>query len=290
MSNPDQNQRFLFEQGEIRGQVVGLSHSYREVLSKHTYPKPVAKLLGQFMAASSLLASTLKFQGSLILQVSGHGQVRTLMAECNDQGQIRAIGQYNDDFVDSGSMLGDGQLAITIDPTKGQRYQGIVLLTDGDSLAQVLEDYFERSEQIRTRIWLASDEQQAAGFMIQAMPTSAEKSSLSQEVDDIWTRIETLSDTLTDEELLALNNETLLYRLFHEEQVRLFEATELVFHCGCSRERSGNAIRYLGLDDARQLVKEQGYIAADCQFCHSHYSFDAEQVEALFAEHGKDLN
>ena len=170
MSNVDQSQRFLFDNSPIRGELVGLHHSYQEVLSKHNYPDPVKILLGEFMAAAALLSSRLKLDGSLILQVSGNGQVRVLMAECNADGELRAIAQYNDDFSDAGSILGVGQLAITLDPKKGNRYQGIVSLNDGDNLADVLEQYFTQSEQLDTHIWLACNGHNASGLLLQKLP------------------------------------------------------------------------------------------------------------------------
>jgi len=283
MSNSDQSQRFLFEQTQVRGQLVGLHQAWQEVLSKHNYPEPVQNLLGQFMAASVLLSSTLKFEGSLILQAAGNGQVRSLMAECRNKTELRAIATYNDDFSAQGKILGEGQLAITVDPDKGQRYQGIVVLNDGQSLAKVLEDYFHKSDQIKTRIWLAADQQRAAGFMVQAMPISHDTSSLENHDDDLWDRVNILSDTLTDQELLELPNDRLLTRLFHEEEVRLYDPDDLAFHCTCSRERSGNAIRHLGEEDALALLAEQGVVATDCQFCHARYAFNEEEIKALFA-------
>lgn len=291
MSSPDQTQRFLFDQSQIRGEITGLSQSYLDVLDKHNYPEPVQRLLGEFMAAVALLSDTLKFEGRLSLQVRGAGQVRMLMAECRNHEAVRAIAQYTDDFSDQAPLLGQGQMAITIEPDQGKRYQGIVPIDDDDqSLSRAVEDYFRQSEQIRTRLWLAADGQRAGGVLIQAMPESASEGSLENPDTDAWDRVTHLADTLTDEELLQLDNPTLLHRLFHEEQLRLFESHELRFECTCSRERCANAILTLGEEEALNVVAEEGVLHSDCQFCHQQYRFDRDDITALFADYRQNLN
>ncbi len=290
MSNPDQTQRFLFDNTHIRGEITGLQRSYQEVLAKHNYPEPVRLLLGEFMAAVALLSDTLKFDGTLSLQVRGAGQVRMLMAECRDNRALRAIAQYNDDFSADQSLLGNGQLAITIEPKNGKRYQGIVSINDGDhSLSHALEDYFRQSEQIRTRVWLFADQQIATGLLLQAMPHSASEGSLEVD-DDAWNRVVHLAETLTADEMLTLDNTTVLQRLFHEEEVRVYEARPLEFECTCTRERCANAILMLGEEEAQAVVAEQGEIHSDCQFCHQHYRFVPEDVTELFETYKQQLN
>ena len=156
-------------------------------------------------------------------------------------------------------------------------------------MAAALEDYFQQSEQIRTRIWLAADGRRAAGLLIQAMPESASESSLSRD-SDAWDRIISLSDTVTDDELLNLPNERLLTRLFHEETVRTWPPTPRHFECTCSHERSANALSSIGYAEARQLAVEQGSIEVDCQFCHAKYFYTVEDVEALFQDQPTSLN
>ena len=289
MSNPDQTQRFLFDDTPLRGEITGLQQSYRDVLDKHNYPEPVRHLLGQFMAAVALLSDTLKFEGTLSLHVRGAGQVRMLMAECRDHQALRAIAQYTDDFSPNDPLLGQGQLAITIEPKRGKRYQGIVPIDDDHTLARALEGYFRQSEQIRTRIWLEADDRSAAGMLVQAMPVSASEGSLEIKDDDAWDRVTHLADTLTPEELLGLDNETILHRLFHEEKVRLFPQRSLRFECTCSRERCGEAILTLGYEEASQIVAEEGAIHSDCQFCHEHYRFEQDDVDALFEQQRQRL-
>lgn len=292
MTQFDQTLRFLFDDTPIRGEFTQLEKSYQEVLSKHPYPAPVKRLLGEFMAAAAMLSDTIKFKGMLSLQVKGAGQIRTLMAECRDNRALRAIAQYNDDFADSEALLGEGQMAITIEPEKGQRYQGIVPINDGElTLAKVLENYFMQSEQIRTRIWLFADGEKAAGFLLQAMPTSASESSLHTEDREDWDRLVHLAETQTEAEALGLEASEMLYRLFHEETVRVFEPRELQFECTCSQERTANAIVTLGPEEALSIVHEQGHIDIDCQFCHERYVFTQQDIETLFKDDpGATLN
>jgi len=290
MTELDHTTRFLFADSAVRGELTQLDRSVSEVLSKHHYPSSIQPLLGQFMAAAAMLSDTLKFDGTLSLQVRGSGQVRTLMAECRDNRALRALAQYNDDFDDSGPILGEGQLAITIEPNQGHRYQGVVAINDTDlGLAQVLEGYFQQSEQIRTRIWLFTDQHKAAGLMLQAMPQSASDSSLNiPEDDDNWSRLMLLASTLKPEEIFGLDAQTVLHRLFHEEPLRLYPPRPLEFECTCSTGRSGNAIVTLGATEALALVEELGHIDIDCQFCHERYAFKADDVRQLFSASADD--
>jgi molecular chaperone Hsp33 len=281
--NTDYCQRFMFERFAIRGALTQLRHSHQEVLSQHPYPDPVAHLLGEFMAAISVLGDALKAPGLMSLQARGSGQVRTVVAEFEFPARLRAIARYHDDFVDAGSLLASGQLALTLEPQGGQRYQGIVAL-EAQPLAQALEDYFTQSEQLKTRLWLAGDAQRAAALLLQELPQS------ERDPED-WQRIEMLASTVTDHELLRVPAEQLLHRLFHEEEVRVWPATAREFGCTCSRERSMEAIRTLGQTDARALVDELGAIVIDCQFCHAKYAFEAPALDAVFAgPHGDHLN
>ena len=279
MSNSDQIQRFLFEGTDLRGVLVGLESSYAEVLSRHSYPVKVASLLGEMLAAIGLLSSTLKFEGRLSLLARGQGSVSMLMAECNHQRDLRAIARWQDDIADDADMrtlLGDGQLAITIEPERGNRYQGIVPL-EKPHLSQCLEDYFMQSEQLATRIILAADNERAAGMLLQALPS--EKSNEEREED--WNRITHLGTTLSSQELLTLDNDDILHRLYHEEEVRLFEADELRFACDCSRERSLNALKTLQPDELQEMLSTDDEITIDCQFCNNQYRFDRTSIAEI---------
>jgi molecular chaperone Hsp33 len=277
----DQGQRFLFDEFAIRGELVQLNKTLREIFSNHEYPEPVKRLIGEFATAAALLSATIKFNGSLILQVKGAGQVSMLMAECRDQQSLRAIASYKDYPDPEQPLIGDGQMAIIIEPDEGESYQGIVLVED-NNLSEVLEKYFLHSEQLRTRIWLSAQNDQAAGLLLQSMPESASESSLTRESED-WNRICMLADTITDEELLGLTLEQILTRLFHQEKLRLFEPRQLAFECTCSKERSANTLFSLGETEVRTLLSEEGgTIEIDCQFCHARYRFDELDLNKIF--------
>lgn len=284
----DFTQRFLFDDTDVRGELVGLEASYQHVLAKHAYPQPVAQLLGELLAAASLLVGTLKFEGLLILQARSEGAVPLLMVECSSEGDVRGIARYHAEQINADAglaeLMPEGVLAMTIDPTQGQRYQGIVAL-DGVDLAECFTNYFVTSEQLSTRFWLSADGQRARGLLLQQLPADRLKDAEEREAS--WQHVATLADTLQTEELLGLDNETLLYRLYHEEPLRLFEPRGLQFRCSCSRERSANALVSLGQADAELLIEENaGSIVIDCQFCNERYAFDAADVGQLFAGGG----
>ncbi len=277
MAAQDTTQRFIFDNADVRGELASLDSSYREILAKHAYPQPVQALLGEMLAAAVLLSTTIKYDGLLILQARSSGPLSTLMVECSSDQAVRGIARYADDLQGEtlDELMPDGVLAITIDPVKGQRYQGIVSL-EGGSLATALDSYFANSEQLPTRFRLLADGRSA------------------QERDETWQRLNILADTLTAEELISLDNQTLLHRLYHEEDVRLFDARPARFECSCSAERSGNALVSLGRDDVLELLQEQGgEITVDCQFCNSRYRYDEAAVLGLFeaaAEHARSLH
>lgn len=290
MHDTDFTQRFLFDDTDVRGEMASLNESYQHVLAKHPYPQPVAQLLGEVLAAAALLVGTLKFDGLLVLQVRSAGAVPLLMVECSSEREVRGIARYHAEQIgadaDLRSLMPEGVLAITVDPAKGQRYQSLVPL-EGATLAECLTSYFATSEQLPTRFWLRADGQRARGLLLQQLPPDRQKEAEDRTAS--WQHLVTLADTLTAEEQLGLDNETVLHRLYHEEAVRLFEASPLRFRCSCSRQRSANALVSLGQHDAEALLAESnGKVVIDCQFCNQSYSFDAADVAQLFAGGGSD--
>ena len=286
----DFTQRFIFDDSDTRGEMVSLELSYAEVLAKHAYPEPVAQLLGELMAAAALLVGTLKFDGLLILQARSEGPIPLLMIECSSERDIRGLARYEADRIAPDATLADlmpdGSLTLTIDPNQGQRYQGVVDL-DGETLSDCFTNYFVMSQQIGTRIKLCTDGRRARGLLLQQLP--ADRLKDEEERAASWQHLTALATTLTTDELLSLDNETVLHRLYHEEQVRLFDVQNLRFRCSCSRDRSGNALVSLGLEDAQALVAEQGgTVEIDCQFCNERYLFDAADIAQLFAGAGVD--
>lgn len=288
MSSTDQMQRFLFDNTDIRGEIVSLGDSYAEVLANNSYAPVVQTLLGEFIAAVSLLSSTLKFEGRLTLQARGDGPVPLIVAECNHHKELRAVASPSDDvewdsFAGKGiqSLIGQGMLCIIIEPDKGQRYQGVVPL-DSDTLAGCLEHYFEQSEQLPTRLWFAADIEleRASGLLLQALPKQI--NSNPEDNQNCWETTTALADTVKDEELLNLPHEELLYRLFNEETVRLFDPVAIRFQCSCSFDRSAQALVSLGHTEVEQMLQELGTIEIDCQFCNQEYHFSDKDIAELF--------
>jgi len=289
LPDTDFTQRFIFDDRDIRGEWVALEQSYADVLARHPYPQPVATLLGELMAATALLVGALKFDGLLVLQARSEGPIPLLMVECSSERDIRGMARYEADQIPADATLAQlmpgGHLTLTIDPIKGQRYQGTVEL-DGDNLSECFTNYFVQSQQLNTRFWLDASSGKARGLLLQQLPVDRERDE--EEREGSWQHVVALAGTLKPEEW-ALDNETLLHRLYHEDAVRLFDIEPLRFHCSCSRERSGNALVSLGEEDAKALVQEcGGTVEIDCQFCNERYFFDASDVAQLFAGGGTE--
>ena len=280
----DRMHRFVFENFDIRGQTVQLTRAHLDIVDIHQYPPGVCQLMGEFLAAVVLLSGTLKFEGNVILQARSEAQVPLLMVECSNDLEVRAIarGAQEATATEFEQLLGGGQLAITIDPLEGQRYQGIVPL-DGHSLAASLEHYFEQSEQLATRFWLAADDHGAAGMLLQQLPEKL--TTVPEHRHNNWAHICSLANTVEGSELLQLATPQLLHRLFHEDPLRLFEPTPVRFQCSCSAERSQNALLALGVEDLESLLEERGEISIDCEFCNQQYLFARDDLtQALGAD------
>jgi molecular chaperone Hsp33 len=281
MDSGDGLRRFVFEGAGVRGAVVSLDASWQAVLDRHPYPAALQPPLGQVLAAVVLLSSTIKFEGALILQVEAEGPLRTLVAQATDQRTVRGLARWEGEVPPDGTIeetFGAGRVVLTASAPGGERYQGVVAL-EGQTLAAALESYFAQSEQLPTRLWLAADGRRATGLLLQRLPgTRAD--------DDTWPRAVTLADTLRAEELLGLDAEPLLYRLFHEERVRLFDPEPVSFRCGCSRERIEGLLRSLGRDEVDAVLAEQGVVEVTCEFCNRVYRVDSVDAAALFHEHG----
>jgi len=276
----DSLHRFLFEHLPVRGELIHLDASWQAALEHNDYPAAVRALLGQAMAAASLLASTLKFDGTMTLQVQGEGPVNLLVVQCTSEMVIRGMAQYGDiPMGEAGfrELVGDGTMAITIEQeSRAERYQGIVPM-EGGSLAACLEGYFERSEQLPTRLWLAADADAASGLLLQIVP--GEEGS-----EDAWTHVITLADTVRADELCRLPVEQLLHRLYNEDDVRLFEPQSVSFRCSCSRNKIADVLRRLGRDEIEDIIREQGAVTVNCEFCGREYGFDPVDAEYLFTE------
>lgn len=289
--NPDLLHRYIFEQRHVRGELVQISDSFDAMLVNHNYPEIVKQLLGELLAATSLLTATLKFEGDISVQIQGDGPLSYVVVNGNDKQEMRAAAKFSDD-VKAGTiqeLFGSGFMVITIAPEGGERYQGVAAI-DKPTLAGCIEEYFETSEQLRTRIYLATDvnekHHKAAGMLLQVLPVE------EKAVED-FEHLEALTNTITDDELLNLPAEQVLTRLYHEDNPQLFEPQDVSYVCGCSREKTADAILKLGYDDAKALAEERGNIEIICQFCLTQYLFDAVDVEALYkgaAEQNDSVN
>lgn len=271
--------RFVFERTNVRGELVHLDATWRAILERRDYPEPVRDLLGQAMAAAALLITTIKFNGSLILQIQGDGPVSLIVVQAKSDRTLRGLAHWSDPVLAGplAQLVGKARLAITIDQGGDrERYQGIVALETEENLARAFHGYFERSEQLATRLWLAAGDTRAAGMLLQALPGDTEDA-------DAWNRTVQLADTLTDQELLDLPQRDVLHRLFHEEDVRVFEPEPVSFRCTCTRERIETVLRSLGYDEVQSIIAEQGHVSVDCEFCNQNYVFDPVDVEKLFA-------
>jgi molecular chaperone Hsp33 len=278
-SESDGLQRFLFEHAPIRGEIVHLDQVWQSILDRHEYPTVLRGLLGELAVAAVLLAATLKLRGSLVLQIQGTGALRLLVVECTGELEVRATAKWEGELGGGlAELVGDGRFVITLDPKDGkQAYQGIVAL-EGDSIAEILQNYMSRSEQLETHLWLACEGGNAAGMLLQKLPDQAEQD------EDGWAHASHLADTLKREELLALPAAELLHRLYHEEDIRLFERQAIVFRCGCSRNNVAQMLKMIGREEVDAILAEQEKIEVHCEFCNERYVFDAVDAEAIFCE------
>jgi len=292
-------QKFIFDNAAVRGELIEVSNAWREIQSRHDYPKAVRNMLGEMVAAAALLSANLKFNGSIIMQIHGDGPVKLLVVECDAGLRLRATAKLGDgvQIADDATPVqllnqnGRGRFVITLDPqdkVPGQQpYQGVVPL-DGEDMATIIENYMLRSEQMDTKLWLAADENVARGLLLQKLPRNSsiegQVEQASEEEDlETWTRATMLGQTLKREEMLGTDIQTLLKRLFWEETIRVFDPLHPEFHCTCTREKVGNMLKMLGKPEVDEALAELGRLDINCDFCGKHYGFDAVDCAQLFA-------
>lgn len=277
----DSRSRFLIETCDVRGQFVHLDKCWLAARGRTDYPTNVSIVLGEAFVATALLAGTIKFDGKVTLQVRGSGDVHMLVVQITNDGNMRGLARWDNEPINTvpADMFGrDARMTIIIEADRySEPYQGIVPL-EGESLAESIKHYFSVSEQLKTQVYLAVSDAAVSGLLLQALPLS------EQIVDDKdgWARATALADTLTDQELLNEAPQTLLHRLYHEEQVRLFEPHRLAFACSCSKERTDGMLISLGEPEVLDIVAEQGAVSVNCEFCNAHYRYDSVDVAALF--------
>lgn len=295
----DTLQKFIFDNAAVRGELVEISDTWREIQARHAYPKAVRTVLGDMVAAGALLSANLKFNGAIVMQIHGDGPVRLLVVECDADLRMRATAKLdpNAEIADDATLAqmfnlhGKGRFVITLDPADkipGQQpYQGVVPL-DGDDMATVIENYMLRSEQMDTRLWLAADDKVARGLLLQKLPRHSgaeDQTKQATEAEDLetWNRAVMLGQTLKREEMLGTDIATLLKRLFWEETIRVFDPAHPQFHCGCNREKVGNMLKMLGQPEVESALEELGELGINCDFCGKHYAFDKVDCAQLFA-------
>ena len=291
MSNQDLLYRYLFEEYEVRGELVQLDHTYRHIIDAQNYPVQVQQLLGELLVATSLLTATLKFEGSITVQLQGDGPVRLAVINGDNNQQLRGVARFEGELPSDGklqSLIGNGQLVITITPEQGERYQGIIAL-EADTLAACLEQYFAQSEQLATRLWIRTGHHEgqprAAGILLQELPAQSEDHS------EDFDHLVQLTTTIKDEELFGLEAEEILYRLYHQDKVRVFDPQAIEFRCTCSRARCEGALLQIEKQEAVAMVQELGKIDMHCDYCGAHYEFDGIDIETLFSRApGNDAN
>lgn len=277
----DKLYRYLFQNRAVRGEWVRLNRTFTETLNTHNYPKAVQNLLGEMLVATSLLTATLKFDGTITVQIQGDGALKLAVVNGNDQQQFRALARVEGDIAETSTlheMIGNGVLVISIIPTQGERYQGVIGL-DKPTISECLEDYFARSEQLATRLTIHVGEFNgqavAGGTLLQIVPDGTGTA-------DDFEHLTTLASTIKAEELFGLPAQELLYRLFHEETVEVYPPQQTEFKCGCSRERSGAAIMLLPDDEiAEMLAEKKGVIDMQCDCCGTQYFFDQKAIDEL---------
>jgi molecular chaperone Hsp33 len=290
MHDRDCLHRFVFEHYPIRGHLVHLDAAWRALIEHREYPNAIRGVLGEAVAASLLLAATIKFDGVLSLQLRGDGFVHLMLAQCTSGLGVRGLARYQESAgrgAEGGpqtginDLIGAGNLTVTLETDDGaQRYQGIVPIS-GARLADSLQIYFENSEQLPTRLWLYADGHGASGMLLQRLPGGAVRADAAA-VDDAWRRVQLIGDTLTHEELRTLTDAQILHRLFNEDDLRLFEPSPVYFRCRCSRERVAGMLQGLGEAETRAILAERGEVEVRCDFCNRAYVFDAVDVGRIF--------
>lgn len=292
----DSLHRFQLENLHVRGEWLSLSKAWQDIQNTVDYPPAIKQVLGEAIVAIGLLADSLKFDGSLVLQIHGTAPVSMLVVQATSDGSIRGMANWEGDIPNSASFkdlfqpaisnngeASQATMAITVEPgsTRSERYQSLVPL-ESESLVECLTQYFAQSEQLNTRLWLAVDDKTAAGLMLQCLPSEEIKRTELSQLNG-WEHACILADTVKNEELLELPSQELLHRLYHEEDLRIYDAKRVRFECSCSQEKIERAIHSIGEEAAESILVEQGNISTSCDFCNTNYVLDRIDVARLFS-------
>lgn len=290
----DQFKKYLVPDHSTRVQAVKLTNAWQTGLAHQHFPDCVQQLLGELVSAAVLLASNIKFEGSLVLQLQGDGPIALIVVECTSDLAIRATATLRDghDVPEEGTLQsllnsrGEGRFIVVLDPGRKASgmtpYQGVVPL-EGDTVAQVLETYMRDSEQLDTRLWLASNKEHTGGLLLQRLPDQSATAS-PEVAAETWSRLTQLATTLKHDELLELDTDTLIHRLFWQEALLAYEPQEVRWHCPCNRERVAGMLRGLGRDEIDDILSERGNVQIVCNFCGKPYEFDTVDCASLFID------
>ena len=274
----DSLQTFIFEHAEIRGELVYLHDTYQTIMQQRAYPAPVQKLLGEALLACVLLTGSIKFEGEVQLQFQGDERLPLLVVQCDNNLNLRACAKYQEDLSeeDYQNAFLNGTMSLQIKSKEQyEPYQSIVPILS-KSMSESLEHYFAQSEQISSSICLAVDAYSAAGMLLQLMPTQK-----AEEREQFWEYAVVVGETLSAVELLTLDNPTILHRLYHETEIRLFDAKPVKFQCRCTIEKMHQALQVLGKKDIQDLLNEQNTVEITCDFCNQSYEFDAIDLYSM---------
>lgn len=278
----DQLQRFLFDDFEIRGEIANADNSFNEIIKNHDYTPEVANLIGELLIATTLLTAMLKFEGKIAVQLQGDGPVKLAVINANQDLEVRGTARVEGETagLTFSQLVGKGHMMITITPDDGERYQGIVDLSR-DSLATCLENYFDQSEQLPTRVILhanAENKAQAAGLLIQTLPATSDNH------EDDFQHVCALAQTVKAQELFELTQEDLLFRLYHQETVRLFEKQNITFKCSCSKDRCLSSLASIAPNEILDILNESGAIEMHCEYCATDYRFEINDLKILLGD------
>jgi molecular chaperone Hsp33 len=278
--NKDSIQKFIFNDANVRGEIIHLDDSFTQIIKQHDYPKDISLLLGELLAASVLLTNTLNFEGQLTIQFQGDAPLKMLVAKCNHLLQIRGVASWDEGSLPSelSKAFNEGKLVITVEDFKTeQRYQSIVD-SEAGNIAQAIEGYFQQSAQLDTKIWLSSSAEKISGLLLQKLPDVKDQK-------DQWQHLTTLANTIKTNELDSLDNITLIKKLFFEEDIKLFNEQEIKFYCPCSIEKMQNAILLAGEKEAKEILSTNDFIEVVCEYCSNSYEFNGDDVNQLFKKH-----
>lgn len=275
----DTLQRFMFEHASIRGEIAHLDETFKTILNQHPYPPMVKRLLGEALVSCVLLTGSVKFEGEISLQFHGDQRLPLLLVQCDHQLNIRGFANYQktDEPIDYNGAFLEGKMVFSINQyNQTTPYQSVVPIRSL-SMADNLMEYFAQSEQIATRVWLAVNDERAAGMLLQLMPDQS-----SKQREEFWEYAVQIGQTISEHELLTLDNPTILHRLYHETELRLYNARSVHFRCRCNEDKMKQVLTVLGEQDVQALLKEKGTVDVVCDFCQRHYQFDAIDVTMLF--------